>query len=181
METLDTPLSTKRFKLKALQIKAYIAKGVIEVIDDPFIYDYSLKITDLANSLLSYKGNDVKIVHQGEAEVIACLKLLKENTILLDERTTRHLIEDPEQLKRYMESRTNFKLDMDEQIRKSLTKELAGINVIRSAELFAYAYEKQLFPQYSVEGGLEAGLYALKFAGCSITDEEIKDYVELLG
>jgi predicted nucleic acid-binding protein len=179
MEVFDNPLSTKRFKLKALQINSYIKKGVIEVIEDPFIYDYAQKITDLANSLLSYHGSNVKIIHQGEAEVIACLKVLKENTILLDERTTRHLIEDPDQLKKYMQSRTNLILEMDEQVKKALAKELSNVNVIRSAEVFAYAYEKGLMPQYGKEA-LEGGLYALKFSGCSITDDEIKDYVELL-
>jgi len=180
MEVFDSPFSTKRFKLRAIQINSFIKRGVIEVIDNPFIYSYAQEITDLANSLLNYKGDYIKIIHQGEAEVIACAKLLKENTVVLDERTTRHLIEDIDKLKKYMESRTGLRLEVNEGAKKKLEKELSGIDVIRSAEIFAYAYEKQVLP-YNTKDALEAGLYALKFSGCSITDEEIKDYVELLG
>lgn len=180
MEVFDSPFSTKRFKLRAIQINSFIKRGVIEVIDNPFIYSYAQEITDLANSLLNYRGDYIKIIHQGEAEVIACAKLLKENTVVLDERTTRHLIEDIDKLKKYMESRTGLRLEVNEGAKKKLEKELSGIDVIRSAEIFAYAYEKQVLP-YNTKDALEAGLYALKFSGCSITDEEIKDYVELLG
>ena len=181
MEIFDAPFSTKRFKLRAIQINSYLKRGVLEVIDDPFIHEYAEKITDLANSLLSYSGDYIKIIHQGEAEVIACAKHLNEGTVVIDERTSRHLIEDTDLLKRYMESRTGLRLEMNGTAQKKLAKELDGISVIRSAEIFAYAYEKQIFPQYSSKGALEAGLYALKFSGCSITDEEIKDYIELLG
>jgi len=181
MEVFDAPFSIKRFKLRAIQINTYLKKGTIEIIEDPFIYEYAEKITDLANNLLEYRGDHVKIIHQGEAEVIACLRFVKGNTIVLDERTTRHLIEDPDQLKRYMESRTGLGLTMDEGVKRELAKELVGINVLRSAEVFANAYERRLFPQYDTRDALEAGLYALKFSGCSITDEEIKDYLEMLG
>ena len=181
MEVFDTPLASRRFKLRAIQIDHFIKKGAIEVIDDPFISDYASRIANLANSLLKYHGNGVKIIHSGEAEVMGCVKFLHGNTMVLDERTTRHLVEDPEQLKNYMEARTGLRLEMDEQIKKQLAKELAGINIIRSAEVFAYAYEKKLLPQYEMKEALEGGLYALKFSGCSITDEEIREYLELLG
>ena len=181
MEIFDSPFSTKRFKLRAIQINSFLQRGAMEVVDDPFIHSYSEEITDLANSLLSYRGDNVKIIHQGEAEVIACLKLLKSNTIILDERTTRHLIEDPDRMRKYMEARTGLRMEMDEAVKRRIVKELAGINVIRSAEVFAYAYEKGLVAYHGAKGALEAGLYALKFSGCSITEEEIKDYIELLG
>jgi len=181
MEIFDAPFSTKRFKLRAIQMNSFLKRGVIEVIDDPFIYDYAERVAGLANSLLTYHGDNVRIIHQGEAEVIACMKFLKSNTILIDERTTRHLIEDPDQLKKYMKSRTGLDVEINEKAKRELMKEFRGVSVIRSAEIFAYAYEKRLFPQYDVKEALEGGLYALKFSGCSMTDEEIKDYIELLG
>ena len=181
MEIFDAPFSTKRFKLRAIQMDSFLKRGVIEVIDDPFIYDYAERVAGLANSLLTYHGDNVRIIHQGEAEVIACMKFLKSNTILIDERTTRHLIEDPDQLKKYMKSRTGLDVEINEKAKRELMKEFRGVNVMRSAEVFAYAYEKRLFPQYDVKEALEGGLYALKFSGCSMTDEEIKDYIELLG
>lgn len=181
MEIFDAPFSTKRFKLRAIQMDSFLKRGAIEIIDNPFIYDYAGKIADLANSLLTYHGDNVRIIHRGEAEVIACMKFLKENTILIDERTTRHLIEDPDQLKKYMKSRTGLQVEINEKVKRELLKEFKGVNVIRSAEVFAYAYEKRLFPQYDAKDALEGGLYALKFSGCSMTDEEIKDYIELLG
>jgi predicted nucleic acid-binding protein len=180
IEVIDAPLSTKRFKLRAIQMDALLKKGVLQVIDDPRVFDYAQKIADLSNRLFEYGGKNVKIIHHGEAEVMACAKLLNEDTILSDERTTRHLLEDPDQLKKYMQARTGLDLKMDEEVENELAKELNGMNVIRSAEIFAYAYEKRLMPQYATKQSLEAGLYAVKFSGCSITDEEIREYIELI-
>ena len=63
---------------------------------------------------------------------------------------------------------------------EELQKKLIGINVIRSAEVVANAYEKDLLP-WKGKQVLEAALYAVKYSGCSITREEIEEYQKILG
>ena len=179
-ELIDKPLKTHRFALKALILRKFLNNGMMEVYDKAEINDYAKRITDLANSLLSYKKRQLMILHRGEAESLACLKSLGENTLLVDERTTRHLIEDPELLQKYMENITQHRLNMNNEVLDELQKELKGINVIRSSELLAYAYEKGMLEGLDSKRVLEAGLYALKFSGCSITRDEIKEYTHLL-
>ena len=179
-EIVEKPLATRRFGLEAVRAGLLVEKGIIKVVDDPFIQEYTKKITDLANSLLKYKEGYVKIMHEGEAQSIACLKFLGAKTLLIDERTTRLLIEDIELLKKYIESRTGFKLEIDENVLCQIKKESAEINVIRSCEILAYAYENNLLKDFG-DKVFETGLWALKFSGCSITDEEIKEYLDLLG
>jgi hypothetical protein len=50
------------------------------------------------------------------------LKTLGTNTLLIDERTMRLLIEDIDMLKEYIEGRTNHELWMDKENKKSLEK-----------------------------------------------------------
>lgn len=179
-EIVAYPMRTKRFELPAIRIKQMITDGTLHVYDHPQIYDYAEKITRLANSLFKFKKRFVKIVHEGEAQSIGCMRVLGTNTLLTDERTVRHLIEDPEQLKRYMEARTQYELQMDKHVCEELRRELEGIQVIRSADLLAYAYDKGLLNKFGTPQILDAGLWGLKFAGCSITSEEISEYVDLL-
>jgi predicted nucleic acid-binding protein len=180
-ETVDRPMITKRFSLPAMRINSYISAGIIQLYDGPGIADYSKKITDLANSLLEYKGKRVKIIHEGEASSIACLKVMGEDTLMIDERTARQLIEAPEFLRDYIGSRTKHRLVINDSVLDELRREIGGITVIRSAELLAYAYDKGYLDDYETDKVLNAGLWALKFAGCSITEDEIKEYTKLLG
>jgi predicted nucleic acid-binding protein len=179
-EIIDKPITSKRFELSAIRLNRLVAQGRLKVFSDPDVLHYSKRITDLANSLLMYGNDYVKIMHEGEAETIGCLKVLKENALLIDERTTRQLIEGPDQLKKYMEARTGYNLKVNENSKRELEKELSGIRVIRSVELLAYAYEKGLLEKFGTNKILEAGLWSLKFSGCSMTDDEIREYVQML-
>ena len=100
---------------------------------------------------------------------------------MIDERTTRLLVEDPMKLKSYMESRMNKSIKIDHDAFSKFQEKVNRINVIRSAELAVYAYEKGWFNHRASEHTLSSMLYALKFSGCSITQEEIQKYKEILG
>jgi len=179
-EIVNHPFTTKKFKLKALQLKKLIDKGVIRVVEKKGIKEQAENVMNLTNSLLEYKGKKIKIVQRGEAESVAAYKILKADALVIDERTTRHLIEDPIKVKEYMQSRTGFKVKMNENVFKEIKKELKDINVLRSAEIVAFAYEKGLMKECMLKPCLEAALYAVKFSGCSITKEEISEYIKML-
>jgi hypothetical protein len=179
-EIVAYPMRTKRFELPAIRLKQLITDGTVSVYDHPSIYEYSKRVADLANRLFSYKKKFVKIIHEGEAQSLGCMNALGSNVLLTDERTVRHLIENPEQLKQYMESRTRYKLHMDEPVLRQISKEMRGFEVIRSSELVAYAYDRGLLERFGSPKILDAALWGLKFSGCSITGDEIKEYLNLL-
>ena len=93
-----------------------------------------------------------------------------ENIIVVDERTTRMLVEKPENLKELLERKTHTKIVL---VKKDF-QYFKEFKIIRSAELMYVAWKKNLL---GVKKGevLDALLYALKFKGCSISDEEISE------
>ncbi|MCD6522198.1 MAG: hypothetical protein J7K68_00460 [Candidatus Diapherotrites archaeon] len=180
LEIVDYPLQSKRFELKALRLNEAITDGVLKVIHEPRVRNRANEILRLANSVFKYGGHTVKIIHKGEAETIALMKEKGYQTLLIDERTTRLLIEDIYALKKYIESRTGFRIKMNREIVKDLQKKLRDIRVVRSGDLVAYAYEQGLLDRYGTKEALKATLYGVKYAGCAITNEEIEQYVKML-
>lgn len=180
-EVVDRPLKSTKFEFKAMRLNKAIDAGSIKVIADGGVTKRGKQLTDLTNSLFRYGKHNVNIIHGGEAESIALMEKQGIQTLLIDERTTRLLIEDREALKKYIEHRTGFHLKINHKIAKQLGDELGSINVIRSSELLAWAYENGLLDRYG-EGRelLHASLYGLKYSGCAISTEEIEDYMRLL-
>lgn len=179
-EIVDDPLATRHFELRAIQMNKLLLENTVSVSGDVKIPEITNEITCLANSLLSFKKKPVKILHAGEAEAIACLKLNGGAVFMVDERTVRLLVENPEKLKEYMEDRTGYSIEMNKQVKNALEEKLAGIEIIRSADFFAQAYENGLLDEFGTEKILEAGLYGLRYAGCAIAEDEIKEYVKML-
>ncbi|MBS3060861.1 MAG: hypothetical protein J4432_05140 [DPANN group archaeon] len=177
-EIIENPMHSKRFELKAIMMKDYLTSGAIKVSNNKGIQDKTERIINVSNQLLMHKKRPIKIIHQGEAEAIACLQDRDLRYLLIDERTTRLLIEDTDQLKDYIENRTGLKLTVNEKSRRELEPYITGINVVRSAELLAYAHEQGLLEEYG-KHGFEAALWALKFSGCSITNSEIDEYLRM--
>lgn len=179
-EIIKNPYETKKFKLKAIQLESLIKDGTITIMDHPKLKEETEKVLELANSLLEIDGRKIKIIQQGEAEAIALYKLINADALLIDERTARHFIEDATKIKDYMESRLNRGIKINESIRKQIENKYFGIEVIRSAEIIAFAYERGQMNKCGMPSSLEAGLYAVKFSGCSITEEEIEEYKRIL-
>lgn len=97
-EIVDKPLTTKRFKFEALQVMNNIKKGVLEVVGYNEIKETTNKLLELANNSFKAYGNYIKIVHPAEISSIACLLHFKGQAFVVDERTTRVLIENPKKL-----------------------------------------------------------------------------------
>ncbi|NYZ79928.1 hypothetical protein H0N95_01605 [Candidatus Micrarchaeota archaeon] len=180
LEVVNNPIHSKRFQLKAIQLKSLIAGGAVKVVTDARLAEETARIGGLANRLLEINRRPVKIMHEGEIESIALYKLTDADALMIDERTARHLIESPEKVRDYMQSRLGRRVDINKKVLGEIQKELKSVSVIRSSELLAFAYENGTLAKCGMENALEAGLYALKFAGCSITEDEIKEYVSML-
>ena len=182
-EIIDTPINIKKFELEALKIKQLLDKGVIELpksigIKDNEISKKTNEIMDIVNS--SFQGNvkEIRLIDLGEASCLALGKILNEknivNVIAIDERTTRMLSERPENLKKLLEKKLHTKVSY----KKERVKFFSDFKIIRSAELVYIAYKKGLV-NLSDGNVLDALLYAVKFKGCSISDDEIREIKKL--
>ena len=180
-ESVLRPLNIKRFELKAIRIKRAIAEGWIEVHS---LGSEGNKLTDeiehLANHSFYHKGRPVKLIHKGEAETLALAKVLDAQTLVIDERTARALVENPSRIKSVMERRREMEIEVDRKNISHLRSLFPELNIVRSAELIALAYEKGLLngkPTPS-KNMLEAALYAVKYAGCAVSSLEIEKFLK---
>jgi len=185
IEVVDKPLSIKKFMLEALKIKELLDEKILEMpsdigVDENLITKMTDEIRDHANSIFYTRGEAIQIIASGESSCIALSKILTEknitNVIAVDERTIRVLFEKPENL----ESLLGKKLHAHIQAKTEHFKEFKGYKFIRSAELIYVAYKKGIVKlknnNFQI---LDALLYALKFNGCAISDEEISEIEKL--
>jgi hypothetical protein len=138
------------------------------------------KIDFLANNAFLLGKKPVKILHSGEIEALALLKKMNADALAIDERTTRLLIENPEELHSSMEKKYEKNIEMNKANVAEFQKMFSEINIIRSSELIALAFEMDALAGEveKTKKGLEAALFAAKFSGCSVSFSEISDFVE---
>ena len=179
-ETIDKPLTIKKYELEAVKIQTLIANKVITMSTD-FIPNNSLeketqRIMTLSNSTVRANGENIPIVQIGEASCIAFANLCNcENLIVIDERVTRLLSESPQNLKAIMEK----KLHMSVSINAKSIKEFKNFRYIRSTELVYIAYKNGLYDYKKEKILLDALLYSLKYSGTSISSKEIEEIKNL--
>lgn len=182
-EVIDVPLRIKKFELEALKIKALLDEGILELPGSLGIKDSEIEKGDnemlrIANSTFNGKGKDIHIMDHGEASCLALSKILTQrgirNVVAIDERTTRLLVEKPENLQSIFEERMNTKVT----IKGGNLRFFRDFRIIRSPELAYVAYKKNLV---GLKNGmvLDALLYALKFKGAAISGDEIEQIKRL--
>lgn len=182
-EVIDKPIQIKRFELEAVRIQQLLDENILETpaslgVDNKKVREETEKLKNLANSTFLSRNREIKLIDSGESSCLALSKLLDlkkiPNLVAVDERTLRMLGEDPDDLKKLMESRLHSKLNT----RKENYKEFQNFKFIRSSELIYIAYKKGLI---RIKKGpvLDALLYALKFKGCAISGEEIEEIKKL--
>ncbi len=177
-ELVTFPLRTKHHKFSAIRIRELLGKGVIRTIGlSREARKLTYEIDSLANRVFLYHRRPLRIIHRGEIEALALAKTTN-RVLVVDERTTRELIEDPEAIRDRLERRVGGRISINKDYLDELVSLIGDILVIRSVELVAFAADQGYFSQYQSEKeALEAALYALKYAGCSVSEEEIKRFV----
>lgn len=188
-ELVRKPIETKRFKFEALQILPLITKGVLEVYRNKAVQARAEQIMNLTNNAFKTKGKWMKLVHFAEAEVVAAALVHGTDTVVIDERTTRHFIEDPLLVKNHIERKMHHEISSDNKNVDLIKKEFKNLKVIRSLELVTMGYELGLLDKYIAKGEkdlipnpkkelLEGALWAIKLGGCSVREQEIKDIIK---
>lgn len=184
-ELVDRPLETRRFKFEALQVQSLIDRGILTVLKDDIIIKKAQEISNLANSILSAHGQNIKIVQIGEMETVAAAVLYKADAIAVDERITRTMLENPHGLHLLMEKRLHMQLKHNEPALHAFEEATRHISIIRSIELVTIAYEQGLLDKFIVSIPnsrrelLESILWSVKLNGCSVTEDEIDAIVKM--
>lgn len=181
-EAVDNPLEIKSHTLGAIRLKKLLLENVIKVVDTPNLRRRTDELLSLGNSIFSINGRKLKLIHEGETETLALAIELGLRNVLIDERTTRMLVEAPTDLKNHMESEFNSRIDIEEKRLRRFLEMTADLNLFRSTELAIIGYEKGLLKEYGrmEKRAIEAVLYGLKFAGCSISFSEIEEFCSSL-
>lgn len=178
-ETIKRPLKIKKFELGALRIKSLLDNKIIELpisidIKNSQIEELTKDILKVANHTFIVKDSYIHLIDDGEASSLALSEILDKkgikNMIVMDERTTRMLIEKPENLHKLLESKMHMRIKAREENFSLFSK----FKIIRSCELAYIAYKKQLIELKNDEV-LDALLYAVKYKGCSVSRSELEE------
>ena len=176
-EVVNIPLGIKKYIIRALVIKELIERKVLEIakVDEKKVE----RILEKINRMFKVNNENIKIVHKGEASCIALYETLEteKKVLCIDERTTRMVLENPENLKKLIENKIHKKVKMDEEIAREIVNK--NIKIIRSSELLYYAFNKNLIDLRNGKKVLEAILYATKNYGCAISEKEIREMLSL--
>ncbi|MBU0958957.1 MAG: hypothetical protein KKB31_03350 [Nanoarchaeota archaeon] len=182
-EIIDRPLTIKKFELEALKLQKLLQDGVFELpsslgVSDSEVSKEAQSILDLANKTFYGDGREMRIVDLGETSCLALSKILNgkgiSSVLAVDERTMRMLVEKPDNLDKLLSKKLNTKIKAN----RDYFKYFKGFNFIRSSELVYVLYKKGLT---KLKGPmvLDALLYAVKFKGCSISGDEIREIKSL--
>jgi hypothetical protein len=183
-ETVTKPMQAnlRKHLFSAIRIKDAIQDGVVVVVDAKLEHETN-RIMGYANNLYFLKGSPMRLMQYGESEMLALGRELGMDYILIDERTTRLLIEAPFRLKQHLENEFHMNVMVNKTSFKELSSRLSGFKALRSSELVMLAYEQGYFKRFDKlqKEALEAALYKMKYSGCSISFDEILDYLSWVG
>ena len=179
-EIIERPLaiSMKAYELSAMRMKRALDDNVLQEVDGESL-ERAKRIMDLANGMFYAMSKPVHLVDLGEADMIALSQSTGCSLILMDERTTRMLIEAPFRLKEHMEKEMGVSVMVNRRNFDEFKEITGGMKVIRSSELASLAFKAGYFSPFPNPGKmLEATLYSLKYNGCSIGFDEIDESLD---
>lgn len=177
-EIISNPMRVRKYVFSAMRLRKVLNDGVLRVVSSPSLIADSRKILEEANKLFSSGNKNLPILQEGEAQCLALFSSAKIAGLLVDEKTTRLLIEKPEKLRDVMQAEYRQKVEMNETALASLRKRFSNIAVIRSAELLAVGAKYGFFQNYKSDANdaFHASLFALRSSGCSISTGELDEY-----
>ena len=191
-EIINVPIKSKRFKLEAMQILSLLGKGTIKIYKNDELRAKADRITELINSIYSANDHYIKIVQKAEIESLILSSML-DCTFVVDERTTRLVVEDPKIMAKILSEKLHTEIRVNEKNLNMFRMEVHNVPIIRSVELMTIAYKLGVMNAYlnpatskiiSIDLKktlLDGLLWGLRLRGCSISTEEINGIMTLNG
>ncbi len=175
-ETIKRALESLRFRYEAYRVLELIEDGVIKKYSDEQLTGQINELMGNMNKTYFADGRPITIMHLGETSTIAACVKENANTIAVDERTTALLIENPDSLKQWLEKKFHSKININKASMDKWSYLADKLTPLRSTEFAFTAWQKGIFGgNKDILFGL---LWALKFAGCAISESEIDYYVK---
>jgi predicted nucleic acid-binding protein len=179
-EVVDKPLKIKKFEFEAVRVAYLIEKGILKlsssIVPNDKLNEETARIKNQVNSQFYSDNKNIELIQEGEAACLALANLCNcKNLLVVDERTTRLLVESPESLKKIMENKLHTRIKT-----RGNFEFLKNIQVIRTAELLFIAYKKNLLGLKKDKLTLDSILYASKFKGTAISTKEIEEIKKLV-
>lgn len=187
-ELIDRPLTTKKYKLEALQVYEHLASGTVKEITKKYLLARTREYLQLCNSTFFAHGRNIRVVDEGEMEALALAKITGSPLVVIDERTARYLVEDPRRIIKRLERKLHTHVHVDTKKFALIKKEFKDLKTIRSAELLVVAFMNGVFDsKMKIHPGMNPKkeyltglLWAARLSGCGISDQEIKLLIEKL-
>ncbi len=185
-ELVDRPLETKKFKFEAIQVEKLLETGILEIVDNNFIREKTPTLLSIANDIFkAYKNYYMRIVHFAEMSVIAAAANLNSDAIVIDEKVTRLLIENPRRILELLRATLHTPITINESNLKEFNSFARSIKTIRSVELMVVAYERGLLDNFITKipdarkNLLEGVLWGVKLNGCAVSKDEIEQIMKI--
>lgn len=184
-EVIDKPFSGKKFKFEAMQVMSVVDEKIIEIYHDRKVEELTSKLMDIANKCYKAKGNYIQIVHKGEIESIAGAITLGSDLVIIDERTTRLLIENPDGLLELLKHKLHMPVQMVKDNVNKFSNLTKRIKIARSIELAVIAYENGLLNKFLPKVSnpkkelLDGVLWGIKLNGCAVSRREIEQILKI--
>ncbi len=177
-ESITYPITVPKYSFSAVRIQRALDTGVFTVIS--FKQQTVDRILYLTNNLF-YTNKPFHLVDKGEAEILAAAVDNDLKTLVMDERTTRTIMEAPMETKKHLENEFRIKLNVNTKLLNEFQSLTQNIHVIRSSEIVALAYEAKYFKKFKdlEQKAYESALYAIKFNGCAVGFDEIKELARI--
>jgi len=182
-EAVTRPLNlkVKIHQFSALRIQKMIDNGILEVVPENLEKE-TKKLMALGNSIYYARGHSLNLFHKGEIEALALANKLEITSLLMDERSTRIIVEDPEAFRDHLQKEFKTNILVNKKHLSQFLGALKHTDVIRTTELVYFGYTNGFFSKF---GKLEnaaavAALYKLKYAGCAISFKELEEYEKLI-
>lgn len=187
-EIIDVPLRSKKFKLEGIMTSSLLADNTL-ALNNLNISGKTSYLLNLANKIFKARSSYINILHPGEVSALALAILIKADALVMDERTLRMLIEEPNNLLNLLNRKLHTSIEMDKKNMSLFREEVENIRIIRSTELMWAALQLGLFEKYSSASQimknnfnynlLDGILWGLKLRGCSISEYEINEILHL--
>ena len=180
IESVENPLHIRRYELNAIRIRDAVAEGYLKVVTSTSATrEWMERLIKGTATMVRSNGKQLRLLQWGETETLGLLKELNSKILLIDERTTRMLIENPAGLASILSRRHGREVTLDREKMKWFLANFADTKIIRSVELIALAYEDGAMHSelHKSKQALEAALYAAKFSGCAVSEAEIQEYL----
>ena len=184
-ELVDRPFEIKKFKFEAIQIEKLIEDGVLEVIDNNFIRNESPTLLETANTTFKAFNNYMQLVHFAEMSTLAAAINLNADSVAIDEKTTRLMMENPKLLLEILKKTLHTQISVNEPNLKEFRSRTKNLRTIRSIELVTVAYEHGILDDYITKipdakrNLLESVLWGVKIGGCAVSRDEIAQILRM--